>query len=135
MRGSVHVDQHLLDPEIEMTMPKLNGKTRKRQQLEKERKLQREATTSLTPQLIEPMENLDPSPPLPPPRIPCVNSPRRTTQFARNNDKAMNDEMKTRLLQIVYQNPFISLEHEDPYTYLTRFYEIAGSAGILEVSK
>ena len=43
--------------------------------------------------------------------------------------------MKTDLLQIMYANPFTGLDHEDPYTHLTKFYEIAGSAGVPEVDE
>ncbi|XP_058727136.1 uncharacterized protein LOC131598568 [Vicia villosa] len=59
---------------------------------------------------------------------PCESSPRR---FARltNNPAARRAEMKTGLLQIIYANPFAGLDHEDPYTHLTRFYEIAGTLG------
>ncbi|XP_058725541.1 uncharacterized protein LOC131596820 [Vicia villosa] len=63
------------------------------------------------------------------PRGPCVNSPRRNVQFARN---ARNSEMKTGILQILYSTPFASLDHEDPYTPLTKFYEIAGAVGAPE---
>jgi len=35
--------------------------------------------------------------------------------------------MKTRILQILYANPFVGLDHEDPFHHLTRFYELAGT--------
>lgn len=35
--------------------------------------------------------------------------------------------MKIELLQILYANPFTGLDHEDPYTHLTKFYEILGT--------
>lgn len=34
--------------------------------------------------------------------------------------------MKIRLLEILYVNPFECLDHEDPYTHLTKFYGIVG---------
>ena len=37
--------------------------------------------------------------------------------------------MKTDLRQILYVNPFTELDHEDTYTFLTKFYEIAGTVG------
>lgn len=40
--------------------------------------------------------------------------------------------MKTRLLQILYENPFIGIDHEDPYAHLTKFYEISGTLGAPE---
>ena len=40
--------------------------------------------------------------------------------------------MKTGILQLLYHNPFTKLDHEDPYTYLTKFYEIAGAIGAPE---
>lgn len=36
------------------------------------------------------------------------------------------------LLQILYANPFTGLDHEDPYTHLTKFYEIVGTVGAPE---
>ena len=35
--------------------------------------------------------------------------------------------MKTGLLHLVYANPFSGLDHEDPYTHLIKFYELAGT--------
>lgn len=43
--------------------------------------------------------------------------------------------MKKRLLQIIYVNPFSSLDHEDPYTRLTKFYEIVGTLGASEIEE
>ena len=61
-----------------------------------------------------------------------VNNPRRNAHIVRPAQNARNPEMKTELLQILYENPFIGLDHEDPYTHLTRFYEIFGMFGALE---
>lgn len=62
---------------------------------------------------------------------PCRNNPRRLTHLT-NNRKA---EMKVGLLQIIYENPFSGLDHEDPYTYLTKFYEHAGTLGASEAEE
>lgn len=43
--------------------------------------------------------------------------------------------MKTRLLQILYANPFTSLDHENLYTHLNKFYEIAGTLGASEAEE
>src|SRR4051812_45806304 len=43
-----------------------------------------------------------------------------------------NSEMKTGILQLLYASPFAGLDHEDPYTHLTKFYEIAGAVGAPE---
>jgi len=37
--------------------------------------------------------------------------------------------LKIGLLQIIYVNPFVGLDHEDPNTHLTKFYELAGTLG------
>lgn len=37
--------------------------------------------------------------------------------------------MKIRLLQIIYVNLFVGLDHEDPYTRLTKFYELFSTLG------
>src|SRR4051812_19554337 len=125
MRGSVPADQLLFDPEIERTARRLNNKTRRRK-LAKERRLAQEATTSSASQVIEEEmaghgEQDPPPPPPPPPRAPCANSPRRAAQFARNDNNARNSEMKTGILQLLYASPFAGLDHEDPYTHLTKF--------------
>lgn len=36
------------------------------------------------------------------------------------------------LLQILYDNLFAGLDHEDPYAHLTKFYEIASTLGAPE---
>lgn len=41
--------------------------------------------------------------------------------------------MKTCLLQSLYANTFTGLDHEDPYTHLTQFYEMYGTLGDLEI--
>lgn len=41
--------------------------------------------------------------------------------------------MKTRLLHNIYMNPFAALNHEDPYTHLTKFYELSGTFGAYEI--
>ncbi|XP_058742365.1 uncharacterized protein LOC131614837 [Vicia villosa] len=65
---------------------------------------------------------------------PCESSPRRFAHLT-NNPAARRAEMKTGLLQIIYANPFSGLDHEDPYTHLTRFYEIAGTLGAPEAEE
>lgn len=43
--------------------------------------------------------------------------------------------MKTGLLQIIYANSFSGVDHEDPYTHLTKFYELVGTLGASEVEE
>lgn len=43
--------------------------------------------------------------------------------------------MKTRLLQIIYVNPFAGLDHENPFTHLIKFYKLAGTLGACEVEE
>ncbi|XP_058751962.1 uncharacterized protein LOC131625080 [Vicia villosa] len=59
-----------------------------------------------------------------------ANSPRRTAQFARNAQGGGNTKMKTGILQLFYANPFIGIDHEDPFAHLTKFYEIVGATGV-----
>ena len=124
MRGSVPDDQLLFDPEIDRTVRRLNSKTRRRRQLAKLRREQGEASNS-NPQIMAGQ-----NPPPPPASTPCVNSPRHTAQFARNQGRQA--EMKTGILSLMYQNPFQGKDHEDPFAHLTKFYEIAGAAGVDE---
>ena len=43
--------------------------------------------------------------------------------------------MKTDILQILYVNPFTKLDHEDQYTHITKFYEIASAISVLEAKE
>lgn len=43
--------------------------------------------------------------------------------------------MKTRLLQIIYANPFGGVNYEDLYNYRTKFYEIHGTLKTQEQAK
>ncbi|XP_058751981.1 uncharacterized protein LOC131625103 [Vicia villosa] len=56
---------------------------------------------------------------------PCANSPRLNPQFARTAANGRTSELKTGILQLICASPFAGLDHEDPYTHLTRFYELA----------
>src|ERR1051325_7340822 len=135
MRGSIPVDQLLFDPEIERTARRLNSSAKRRKRQARQREERGEASTSSTPPVfgeVTTMAENQPQPqPPPPPRGPCVNSPRHNAQFARQAN-ARVAEMKTGLLQLLYASPFHGHDHEDPYTHLTKFYEIAGAAGAPE---
>lgn len=65
---------------------------------------------------------------------PCASSPRRLACLT-NNPATRQTEMKTGLLHIIYANPFAGLDHEDPYTHLTKFYELTGTLGAPEVEE
>lgn len=121
-------DQILFDSEIERIARRLNSKTRRRRQLAKERRERERGSTSnlpTTPILTPLMAEQEP----PPPRVPCINIPRRHAQFARNANNGRNSEMKIEILQLLYANPFTGLDHEYSYTHLTKFYEIVGIIG------
>lgn len=68
-------------------------------------------------------------------RMSCHNSMRRLTHMARTPTNTRQREMKTGLLQIIYTNPFVSLDHEDPYTHLTKFYELVSTLGASETEE
>ncbi|XP_058732758.1 uncharacterized protein LOC131604330 [Vicia villosa] len=70
-----------------------------------------------------------------PPRGPFVNTPRSNAQFDRDQNNGRKSEMKTGLLQLLYQNPFTGLDHENPFTHLTKFYEIGGTIAALEAEE
>lgn len=44
-------------------------------------------------------------------------------------------KMKTRVLKIMYDNPFTILDHEHPYIYLTEYYQIFGTLGSSETNE
>ncbi|XP_058776988.1 uncharacterized protein LOC131651340 [Vicia villosa] len=56
---------------------------------------------------------------------PCANSPRLNPQFVKTAANGRTSELKTGIKQLVCASPFAGLDHEDPYTHLTRFYELA----------
>lgn len=43
--------------------------------------------------------------------------------------------MKIELLKIINANTFAKIEQEDPYTHLTKFYELVGTLGASEVEE
>src|SRR3954469_741457 len=134
MRGRIPAYQLLFDPEIERTARRENSKTCRRRLLARERRQQQEASSSSTPveNLVEEEMAADPNVPA---RGPCVNSPRLNAQFARDQANGRNSKMKTGLLQLLYQNPFTGADHEDSFTHLTKFYEIAETIGALEAEE
>lgn len=133
MRGSVLADQLLFNPEIERTACRLNRKIIRRRQLAKERREHEgnSVGTSSTTHIFTPVMEDPPEPP----RGPCTNSPRRNAQFARIANNGRHSEMKTMIVQLLQANLFIRLDHEDPYTHLTKFYEIVGAIIALEAEE
>ncbi|KAI5382894.1 hypothetical protein KIW84_070346 [Lathyrus oleraceus] len=125
MRGQVPEDQLLFDPEIERTARRLNTRTRRRRQQARQRQEQGKGSSTTQPPPLTPI--MDPPPP-PPASTPCVNSPRNTAQFA--NHQGRQAERKTGTLNLLYGSPFTGMDHEDPFAFLTKFYEIALAAGV-----
>src|ERR1044072_7713457 len=136
MREKATEEQFPLNPEIERTIRKLNSKTRRRRKLAEERRLREEASTSSTNQIEEVGVNTFEGNMAGELRTEIsANSPRRTAQFARNAQGGRNTEMKTGILQLLYASPFNRMDHEDPFTHLTKFYEIAGATGVDEAGE
>ncbi|GAU33902.1 hypothetical protein TSUD_357000 [Trifolium subterraneum] len=67
--------------------------------------------------------------------MPCHNSPRRLAHIVGPLKNTRQIEIKPGLLQILYANPFAGLNHEDPYSHLTKFYEIADTLGASEAEE
>ncbi|XP_058784592.1 uncharacterized protein LOC131659418 [Vicia villosa] len=65
----------------------------------------------------------------------CANSLRLNPQFARTAANGRTSELKTGILQLICASPFVGLDHEDPYTHLTRFYELAGTTGVAQAKE
>ena len=126
MRGQVPEDELLFDPEIERTAKRLNSRTRRRRQQARQRQEQGESSSTTHPPPFIPIMDQPPQPP--PMSIPCFNSPRNTAQFA--NHTGRQAEMKTGTLNLLYGSPFTVMDHEDPFAFLTKFYEIALAAGV-----
>src|ERR1044072_7677797 len=133
MRGKIPVEELLYDPEIERTVRRINSKTRKRRQLAKLRKEQ-EASSSSNNQreaMAEGEEVLNNDT-----NIGFVNfTPRNMTRIGRTAGDERPPEVKSGLVQLMYANPFARLDHENPYTHLTKFYELCGTAGLTQAEE
>ncbi|XP_057444964.1 uncharacterized protein LOC130737224 [Lotus japonicus] len=137
MRGKTSADQLLFDPEIEATARRNNSKTNRRKQLAKQRKEQ-EASSSLISSRNQEQnimaaapgrENGDDN-------AGFVNfTPRNMTRIGRPAGNEKPPEMKSGLVQLMYANPFAGLDHENPYTHLTKFYELCGTAGLAQTEE
>lgn len=55
--------------------------------------------------------------------------------MAKSPTNSRKAEMKTWLFQIIYENPFWNLDQEDPFTHLSKFYELAGTLGASEAKE
>src|SRR3954470_13394620 len=124
LRGKGSKEQLLFDPEIERTIRK-NKKQTKKQKSKQKRKGAFTSTSSsdLSKETMAEVIN-----------GPCESSPRRFAHLT-NNPAARRAKMKAGLLQVIYGIPFAGLDHEDPYTHLTRFYKIAGTLGAPEAEE
>jgi len=136
MRGKTPANRLLFDPKIEKIARRNNSRRRKKQLLA--RRNQQEGEPS-TPHSWE-----DP----PQPKLKVMagnnNNNRRTLgdyatqQGPRNlssivmppftNNRAV--EMKPAFLSLISSNQFVGLDHEDPYTHLSTFYELCSTMGV-----
>src|ERR1044072_3196034 len=137
MRGKIPSDQLLLDPEIEAASRRNKRETKKRKELAKKKREQEASSSSIfsnnqqeTMAEGEEVLNNDTN-------IGFVNfTPRNMTRIGRvaGNDERP-PEVKSGLVQLMYANPFAGLDHENPYTHLTKFYELCGTAGLTQAEE
>src|SRR3954467_14985216 len=150
MRSKVSSDQLLFDPEIERTARRLNSKARRRANIAKTRD---NATATSSQQLEtidesqegfffhelfteeEPEVFIQPTVVNMAANCPCANSPRLNPQFARTAANGRPTKLKTGIIQLICASPFAGLDHEDPYTHLTQFYELAGTTGVAQADE
>lgn len=148
MRGKVPADQLLFDPEIEKTARTNNSKARKRKQLAKQKKQQEKASTSKSSSSQSKEETMADENNNNNNNNNDNNNNQRRTQGAfghhsprnlrrvvRPPGNARQAEMKTGLLQLLSANPFLGLDHEDPYAHLIKFYELCGTVGATEAEE
>src|SRR3954466_1539146 len=150
MRSKVSSDQLLFDPEIERTTRRLNSRARRRANIAKAR----DNATATSSQQLETIDESqegfffhelfteeEPEVFIQPTVVnmaangPCANSPRLNPQFARTAANGRPTELKTGIIQLICASPFAGLDHEDPYTHLTRFYELAGTTGAAQADE
>lgn len=124
MRGTNSRELIPFDLEIKRTTRKNKRCTKKQKQLTKQKEsISVLSTTPITENMADETVN-----------GPCASSPRRLARLT-NNPATRRTEMKIGLLQIIYANPFTGLDHEYPYTHLTKFYELVGMLGAPEVEE
>jgi len=134
LRGQVLQDQLEFDEEIEKTARRNRGRRRREQQsLEREQHIPN--YDSSTAENREEIIMADPG----------NNSPRRilgdyamqqgpkhfSSIAIPNTTKSV--EMKPAFLSLISSHQFIGMDHEDPYTHLSTFYELTGAMGFGDV--
>src|SRR3954469_25362659 len=150
MRSKVSSDQLLFDPEIERTARRLNSKARRRANIAKARNNTTAASSQQLETIDESQEGFffhelfeeeeievteQPIVVIMAAPGPCANSPRLNPQFARTAANGRTSELKTGIIQLICASSFAGLDHEDPYTHLTRFYELACTTGVAQADE
>ncbi|XP_019441775.1 PREDICTED: uncharacterized protein LOC109346566 [Lupinus angustifolius] len=62
-------------------------------------------------------------------------NPRNMIRIWRPDGNQKPPEMKYELVQLMYTNPFVGLDYEDPYNHLTKFFELVRTAEISEAEE
>lgn len=144
MRGKTLEDQLFFDLEIERMIRRNNSKTKSHKQLAKQQNQQEWTYTSIyyshqqDKVMAEVEDNTKNVINNNPPVVGSMsyhNNLRRLDHMARTSTNSRKAEMKTWLLYIIYANPFAGLDHEYPYTHLTKFYALTSTLGASEAKE
>ena len=132
LRGQVPKDQLEFDPEIEKTARK--NQSKKREEKKKQGQAKGESSNTLNShnqtefQMAENRQN--------PPRrtlgdYAMQQGPRHFSSIAIP-PATKSLEMKPTFLSLINTHQFTGMDHEDPYTHLSTFYELVGTMGFEE---
>uniref|UniRef100_A0A151UHG2 Retrotransposon gag domain-containing protein n=1 Tax=Cajanus cajan TaxID=3821 RepID=A0A151UHG2_CAJCA len=136
MRGTVLASDLAYDLEIEKTARRDRGAVRKQRLLAKQAQYREATSSSLSPSLSEILEEAEMAEERPRITLGDHAVATGTTHFSRISTPAFtatNFEMKPALLNLIQNNKFAGVDHEDPYLHLHTFIELCGTVKIHQV--
>ncbi|XP_020203779.1 uncharacterized protein LOC109789275 [Cajanus cajan] len=136
MRGTVPASDLAYDLEIEKTTRRNKGKLRKQRLLAKQAQHREATSSSLNPSLSKILEEAEMEEERPRITLGDHANATSTTHFSSIATLAIaatNFEMKPILLNLIQNNQFVGLDHEDPYLHLHTFIKLCGIVNIHQV--
>ncbi|XP_020202308.1 uncharacterized protein LOC109788081 [Cajanus cajan] len=136
MRGTVPASDLAYEPKIEKTVRRNRGAMRKQRLLAKQAQHREASSSSLNPSLSEILEEVEMAKERP--RITlgdhaAATSTTHLSSIATPAIAATNFEMKPTMLNLIQNNQFVGLDHDDQYLHLHTFIELCGTMKIHQV--